>query len=138
MYGYQSLEAWKRAHGAVLLVLKAVGVSAHPRTHAIYDQIRRSTLSVAANIVEGYALGTTALYRKHLRIALGSAAEAEYLLRVAGELEYIDPEVVRKAEDLLGGSMRAIHGLMRKPPRRFEHTFPSSAAHTPPPTAHSF
>jgi four helix bundle protein len=109
-----------------------------PRTHAIYDQIRRATLSVSANIVEGYALGTTALYRKHLRIALGSAAEAEYLLRVAGELGYIDLEVVRKAEDLLGGSMRAIHGLMRKPPRRFEHTFPSSAAHTPPPTANAF
>ena len=88
MYGYQSLEAWKRANRAVLLVLKAIGVSSHPRTHALYDQIRRATLSVAANIVEGYALATTALYRKHLRIAFGSAAEAEYLLKVAGELGY--------------------------------------------------
>jgi len=82
--------------------------------------------------------GTTALYRKHLRIALGSAAEAEYLLRVAGELEYIDLDVVGKAEDLLGGSMRAIHGLMRKPPRRFEQTVPNSATHAPPPTTHAF
>src|SRR5688572_21102644 len=100
MYAYQSLEAWKRANRAVLLVLKAIGVSSHPRTYAIFDQIRRATLSVAANIVEGYALGTTALYRKHLRIAFGSAAEAEYLLRVAGELGYLEGDVVRESEVL--------------------------------------
>jgi four helix bundle protein len=33
-------------------------------------------VSVEANIVEGYALDTEALFRKHLRIAFGSAAEA--------------------------------------------------------------
>jgi four helix bundle protein len=98
-----------------------------------YDQIRRATLSVAANIVEGYALGTTALYRKHLRIAFGSAAEAEYLLKVAGELGYVDGDVVREGESLLGGAMRAIYGLMRKPPRRFEER----NSHIPHPTSHA-
>jgi len=133
MYGYQSLEAWKRANTAVLLVLKATGGSNHPRTFALFDQIRRATLSVAANIVEGYALGSTGLYRKHLRIALGSAAEAEYLLKVSGELGYLERDVVDQAEELLGGSMRAIHGLMRKPPRRFE----ARQSHSPPPTSHA-
>jgi four helix bundle protein len=116
-----------------LLVLRATGSATHPRTYALFDQVRRAAVSVAANIVEGYALGTTALYRKHLRIALGSAAEAEYLLRVAGELGYVDSGVVGSAEGLLGGAMRAIHGLMRKPPRRFEQ----SGSHTPRPTPHA-
>lgn len=134
MYGYHSLEAWKRAHAAVLVVLKALGSPTHPRTYAIFDQIRRATVSVAANIVEGYALGTPLLYRKHLRIAHGSAAEAEYLLRVAGELGYVDADTVRKCEELLGGSMRAIYGLIRKPPRRFDQ---SGKSHLPHPTSHA-
>lgn len=134
MYGYHSLDAWKRAHAAVLVVLKALGSPTHPRTYAIFDQIRRATVSVAANIVEGYALGTTLLFRKHLRIAHGSAAEAEYLLRVAGELGYVDADTVRECEELLGGSMRAIYGLMRKLPRRFEQ---SGKSHLPHPTSHA-
>ncbi|PYO92008.1 MAG: hypothetical protein DMD62_14415 [Gemmatimonadetes bacterium] len=81
MYGYQSLQAWKRADAAVEVVLRALETKNHPKTFAIFDQIRRATISVAANIVEGYALGTVPLYRKHLRIAFGSAAEAEYLMR---------------------------------------------------------
>src|SRR5256885_8714232 len=78
MYGYQSLNAWKRAHKAAMLILRETSRANHPRTFALYDQLRRAALSVPANIVEGYALGTPALYRKHLRIPLGSAAEAEY------------------------------------------------------------
>src|SRR5436190_7312795 len=81
MYGYQSLQAWNRPDAAVEVVLRALETKNHPKTFAIFDQIRRATISVAANIVEGYALGTVPLYRKHLRIAFGSAAEAEYLVR---------------------------------------------------------
>ena len=120
MYGYQSLEAWKRADAAVILILRVLESGNNPKTFAIFDQIRRATVSVAANIVEGYALGTVGLYRKHLRIAFGSAAEAEYLLKTCGRLEYIQPDVVDKGEELLGGAMKAIYGLMQKPPRRFQ------------------
>ncbi len=118
MYGYQSLDAWKRAHAAALLILRATDGANHPRTFAIFDQVRRAALSVPANIVEGYALSTPALYRKHLRIALGSAAETEYFVRVAAELGYLPGAVVTEAEGLLGGAMRALVGLIRRPHRR--------------------
>jgi four helix bundle protein len=131
MYGYQSLEAWSRADAAVILILRALESNNNARTFAIFDQIRRATVSVAANIVEGYALGTVGLYRKHLRIAFGSAAEAEYLLKACGRLEYIPSDVVDQGEKLLGGAMKAIYGLMRKPPRRFQ------PSHIPPPTSHA-
>lgn len=72
-----------------------------------------------ANIVEGYALGTIGLYRKHLRIALGSAAEGECLIHLAGEMGYLPAVVVKEAEDVLGLTMRLLHGLSRHPPRRF-------------------
>jgi four helix bundle protein len=116
MHSYQTLDAWKRAHAAVVLVFRATDDARHPRSFALFDQLKRATLSVEANIVEGYALGTVPLCRRHLRIAFGSAAEAECQARIARELDYLPQSVVNRIEEALGGAMRAIHGLMRSPP----------------------
>src|SRR6266571_2173839 len=110
--------------------LEETSGSNHPRTFALFDQLRRAALSVPANIVEGYALGTPALYRKHLRIALGSAAETEYFLRVAADLGYLPAGVAKAGEELLGGAMRALYGLIRRPESH-------RLSHTPHPTPHA-
>src|SRR6059036_950049 len=116
MHSYKTLEAWKRAHAAVLLVFQATGRARHPRAFGLFDQLKRATLSVEANIVEGYALNTIALCRRHLRIAFGSAAEAECLLRLASELGYLPEEAVRDITLGLATTMRALRGLLRRPP----------------------
>jgi four helix bundle protein len=54
-------------------------------------------------------------FKKHLRIAMGSAAEAECLVRAAGELTYLPTEVAAELENLLGGTMRVLRGLLRVP-----------------------
>jgi len=116
MHSYRTLQAWKRAHAAVLLVFQETDRARHPRAFGLFDQLRRATLSVEANIVEGYALSTVALCRRHLRIAFGSAAEAECQARIARELRYLPDSVVEEIEKTLGGAMRAIYGLMQSPP----------------------
>ena len=118
MYAYRTLEAWKRAHHVALYIMRATDLPAPPRTRSIFEQIRRSVVSVEANIVEGYALGTPLQCRRHLRIAMGSAAEAECLTRLAGELGYLGEDVVKQSEQQLGDTMRALHGLIRSPPTR--------------------
>jgi four helix bundle protein len=115
MYKYRSLEAWKRAHSALILVLRATDKPNHPRTRNLFDQLRRAVISVEANVVEGYALGTPGLYLRHLRIAFGSGAEAECLLRSAGELGYLSGETVLQIEESLSGAMRTLRGLLRRP-----------------------
>jgi len=115
VFRYQSLEAWKRAHAAAVLLLRQTDVASRPRTWSVFDQLRRAVVSVEANIVEGYALGSPRLYQRHIRIALGSAAEAECLARLAGELEYLPESVVKEVESLLGNTMRTLHGLLRQP-----------------------
>ena len=118
VYSYRTLEAWKRAHAAAVLALRATDGAYHPRSRGVFDQLKRAAVSVEANIVEGYALGTPRLCRRHLRIALGSAAEAECLARLAGELGYLEGSVVGELESILGATMRALRGLMRSPPAR--------------------
>jgi len=113
---YRTLEAWKRAHQTARLALEAADRAYHPRSRSLLDQIRRAAISVEANIVEGYALNTIGLCRKHLRIAFGSAAEAECLIRLAGELDYLPEEAVRELLAALTGTMRALRGLLRHPP----------------------
>jgi four helix bundle protein len=116
MYKYQSLDAWKRAHAAALLAHRVTDAAFHPKSRDLFNQLRRAAGSVEANIVEGYGLGTSRQFARHLRIAMGSAAEAESHLRLAVELGYLPAEPGRQLESLLGGAMRAIHGLLQAIP----------------------
>ncbi len=110
---YRSLVAWQRARALTTATLRATDAAYHPRARALFDQIRRAAISVEANIVEGYALGTPLQFRRHLRIALGSAAEAETLLEVAQELGYLQAEVANSLATLLDGTLRSLYGLVR-------------------------
>ena len=116
MHSYRTLAAWQHAHEALLLALRATEAAYHPRSRSLFDQLRRATISVEANVVEGYALNTAPLCRRHLRIAIGSAAEAECLTRAAAELGYLDADAVKPLEHALDRTLGALHGLMRSPP----------------------
>ena len=113
MHKYQSLVAWKRAHSLVVLTLRSTDAAYHPRSRALFDQLRRAAISIEANIVEGYALGTTPQFRRHLRIAIGSAAETECLVRTAGEIAYLPDSVAREMSALTDGILRSLFGLIR-------------------------
>jgi four helix bundle protein len=90
--GYRSLKVWQRAMD---LTLASYGVVARlPRVER-YDlgsQIRRSAVSVPANIAEGYARDHLGEYLHHLAIAAGSLAELQTLLLITARLGYVDPE----------------------------------------------
>ena len=115
VYSYRRLDAWKQAHAALRLTLRATDDAYHGRSRALFDQLRRASISVEANIVEGYALGTPALCRRHLRIAFGSAAEAECLALAAAEANYLNRSVVQQLETMWGITMRELRLLLRKP-----------------------
>jgi len=46
---------------------------------------------------------------------MGSAAEAECLVRAASELNYLSADTAADLESLLGGTMRVLRGLLRLP-----------------------
>src|ERR1043165_544655 len=115
MESYQSLHVWQRAHALAIGALRETEAARQPRTWAVFDQLRRAAVSVEANIVEGYALRAPRQFRRHLRIALGSAAETECLLRNAGELDYLPQEVVRRLLSLSNSTIGMLLGLLRRP-----------------------
>jgi len=115
MESYRSLIVWQRAHELFVQTLRATDKANPPRTWPVFDQLRRAAISVEANIVEGYALRAPRQFRHHLRIALGSAAESECLIRSAGELEYLSKEVVTHLLGITDAIIGLLRGLLRRP-----------------------
>jgi four helix bundle protein len=85
---FRKLIVWKRAHAMTLAVYKASQCFPRHELFGLTSQIRRSAASIGANIAEGYALGSSANYFRHLNISVGSLAETEYHLELAHDLGY--------------------------------------------------
>jgi len=87
--GFRKLIVWQRAHELVQMVYDATESFPGHERFGLISQIQRAAVSVPANIVEGYALDTSAQFSRHLFIARGSLAEVEYYLILATDLEYL-------------------------------------------------
>ena len=99
----------------MLSLLQSIdGATSSPRTNDLDcdRKFRRSAVSVSANIVEGSARNVEGEYVNHLNIALGSAAELQYLVDLAGRLY---PNVVPAGNALpeqAGEVVRVLAGLI--------------------------
>src|SRR6266571_4082401 len=113
MRKHKTLHVWQRGHQLALAALKATDLPAHPRCRAIFDQLRRAAVAVEANIVEGYGLGSRIQFRRHLRIALGSAAETECLIDLAEEAGYLPSDTARHLREAVDASLATLHGTLR-------------------------
>lgn len=115
MEGYKSLIAWQRASALCLATLELVDAAWKAQAAGLFEQLRRAAVSADVNLVEGYALNTVPLFRKHARIALGSAAEVERLLEIGAIRGYLAREEVEKLRPLVDGTIAALVGLVRSP-----------------------
>ena len=79
MRDYRKLTAFRKADALVVAIYRWSDVLPSDERFGLRSQIRRSAISVSANIVEGSAR-TGEGDVNHLNIALGSAAELRYLV----------------------------------------------------------
>ncbi len=86
---FRKLLVWQRAHELALMIYKASEKFPKHEIFGLTSQVRRSAVSVGANIAEGYALGTAPNYLRHLNISVGSLAETESHIEIAHDLEYL-------------------------------------------------
>ncbi|RKF04633.1 four helix bundle protein [Tenacibaculum lutimaris] len=92
MRNYRKFEVWKKSHELALKVYELTKGFPKEEIYGITSQLRRASLSVPTNIVEGVSRNTEKEFAHFVNIASGSSAEVEYLLEFASELNYLSYE----------------------------------------------
>lgn len=89
---FEELIVWQKAHALVLEIYKLSKDFPKEETYGITSQVRRSSVSVAANISEGYRKKGKADKLRFLNIAEGSLDETKYYLLLIRDLKFIKNE----------------------------------------------
>jgi len=94
----EEIEVWKRSRRLAIEVYQRCGSSPVAKDWGLWDQIKRSAVSIPSNIAEGYERDSNPEFRRFLLIAKGSCAELRTQLDIANELNLISRD---DAEHLL-------------------------------------
>jgi four helix bundle protein len=112
MRDHRKLEVFGLADSLALLVYKSTKQFPNEEKYGLTSQIRRASVSVAANIVEGSAKLSEADFVRMLVIAYGSACELGYELSLAARLGYLSDESNKELSDLTSRTCRALRSLI--------------------------
>ncbi|HKP48089.1 MAG TPA: four helix bundle protein [Pyrinomonadaceae bacterium] len=92
MRPHQKLDLWRRAIEFVVSVYNATDRFPNDERFGLVSQIRRASVSIAANIAEGAARTSAKEFLQFLSIAQGSASEVDTELVIALRLGYVTNE----------------------------------------------
>ena len=93
MRNYERLRVWQAAHSLSLDVYRATQEFPASEKYGLTSQFRKSAVSIGSNLAEGGGRSTQADLRRFVDIALGSACELEYQLRLSRDLGFIAAEL---------------------------------------------
>lgn len=86
---YKKLLVWQIADGFAKQIYLITKTFPKIEMYGLTSQLRRASLSIPLNIIEGYSRNSKNEFRQFLRISLGSLAEASYVLEFAYEQKYL-------------------------------------------------
>ena len=87
---FEDLVVWQKAHQFVLAVYHLSRTFPRSEIYGLSSQFRRTAVSIAANIAEGFRKRGKADKLRFYNIAQGSIEESRYYLILAKDLEYGD------------------------------------------------
>lgn len=104
---FRDLVVWQKAHQLVLEIYKKTKSFPKEELFCLTSQIRRSSISVAANIAEAFKKKGTADKLRILNISQRSLSETEYFLMLTADLGYGDTTQLKKNADEVGRILEA-------------------------------
>ena len=113
MRDYRKLRAFELADELVLLVYAVTRSFPEDERFGLTSQLRRASISIPSNIVEGCSRDSQADFARFVEIAFGSAREVEYQLSVAFRPGYVDRQAFNKATDVAVETCKVLNGLLR-------------------------
>ena len=93
MKDFRELKVWEKGHHLALEIYRATAKFPKDELYGLTSQIRRSCVSIPANIAEGCGRNGDAEFARFLQIAMGSASELEYHLLLSRDLGLVDAAI---------------------------------------------
>lgn len=97
---WKDLIVWQKSHKLVLEIYRLTNNFPDHERFGLCQQLRRSAISVAANIVEGKSKRTDKEFSSFLFNSRGSLEELRYHLLVSKDLNYIAPGQYEELEKM--------------------------------------
>lgn len=110
---FRSIKAWQRADDLVALVYQTTRAFPKEEQYGLTSQMRRSAVSVAANIVEGASRRSRPEYLQFLYMAKASLSELSYYIHLSRRLEYLAALQFEEVDSLAEEAARTLYGLMQ-------------------------
>ena len=111
---FEELIVWQKSHQSVLRIYKLTQSFPQHEVFGLVSQIRRSAVSVPANIAEGFKRKGKADKLRFFNISQASLEEVRYYLILAHDLGYSDTKNLKTTLDeisrMLNAYMKTIEG----------------------------
>jgi len=111
---YKDLRIWQKSIELVKEIYLITKEFPKEEIYGLTSQMRRSAISIPSNIAEGKMRQHTNEYIQFLYIALGSCAELDTQLVIAGELRYFSPKIESNLSEKVDYISRMIRSLIKK------------------------
>lgn len=108
---FYDLDCWKKARELNVVVYKFTREESFAKDFALVNQIRRCSISIMANIAEGFGRKGNKELINFLSISEGSLVELQSHLYIALDIGYIKTDNFDLAFDLSEETQRLIYGF---------------------------
>src|SRR6266536_1571092 len=97
----EDIQAWQKARLLTKQVYKATANGKFAQDYGLRNQIQRASISIMANIAEGFGRRSDKEFANFLNMAHGSVAEVQSHLYVALDLTYVSQATFNQLNGLL-------------------------------------
>ncbi|MCS7232426.1 MAG: four helix bundle protein [Elusimicrobiota bacterium] len=110
---FEEIKAWQNAKELTLKIYRTCTKEKFKNDGFLLEQIKRSSVSIMANIAEGFARQTNKEFIQFLFIAKASSAELQSHLHLAFDLKYISNNEFVSLYDLCEVVQKQMSGLIK-------------------------
>ena len=115
---FEDLIAWQKARELTKRVYEITGNGHFTRDFGLRDQVRRSSVSIMANIAERFERARQSEFHQFLSVAKSSCAELRSHLYVAHDAKYVDAVMFKDLMSLAHEVSLVLGGLRSAVQRR--------------------
>ena len=109
---HRKLRVFHDAHALAVETYRQTRVFPRDEHFGLRSQMRRASVSMASNIVEGSARGSSRDYVRFLQIAFGSGCELQFLFNLTGELGIVQDTDWASLDQRCEVVLRQLHRLI--------------------------